>query len=555
MKRIYSVLFSIFSIVLFIPSFVNAVQIENTELVEIEKKNLNVIDIQLENRIKVNNKEEAIPKITKIMDDFDAGIIINDFKSSNYVKYVYNAEDVLGEFAPNDKQDLLRRNNSLEIKDLSEIKDLGLLQNNTRLYCTDDCERLIGQLTISLNARISLRNNYSNEIPAGLFVIFITSVFSILIAIVITFEMNHKYQEFAIKKLHGYDTKKLWKQEVIPLWLNQIVMMCITYTVITLIMTQKINVQTIMFIKDGLILSIGLSVLIMAFVSIPILFFVNVDAVEYLKGKTDRKFFLYFNQVVFVLILISTIILSLSLQTHVVSFVSRISNSEQWNRLESYYIVPTYSNGDNFSDGIDENWWVSEMKSFDEFQKDGSILADFNDFIVGDSNADQLNENQKWARINSNYLSFHNIKDCDGNDFKINQDVEEYIILLPNNGKFNEMELINEAYDALGEDSNKIKGVVFDYYDASERFFTHNSKITNNFTNTVSEIPLLVVTEKNGKWFDKTRIVNYINNPFNIKAKNEEEVRNRLYEYGFKDIEFSVISAIDDIYELNKNDI
>lgn len=64
--------------------------------------------------------------------------------------------------------------------------------------------------------------------------------------------------------------------------------------------------------------------------------------------------------------------------------------------------------------------------------------------------------------------------------------------------------------------------VIFVYYKSGQGFFSYNSKVINQHTNTLENIVLSVRTENNGDDIDYDRIMGYKGNPLKIKVSQKK---------------------------------
>lgn len=97
--------------------------------------------------------------------------------------------------------------------------------------------------------------------------------------------------------------------------------------------------------------------------------------------------------------------------------------------------------------------------------------------------------------------------------------------------------------------------VIFVYYKSGQGFFSYNSKVINQHTNTLENIVLSVRTENNGDDIDYDRIMGYKGNPLKIKVSQKKELMSLLQKYGLEKYPVQMISAYDDMAELNHNEM
>lgn len=89
----------------------------------------------------------------------------------------------------------------------------------------------------------------------------------------------------------------------------------------------------------------------------------------------------------------------------------------------------------------------------------------------------------------------------------------------------------------------------------STKFFSYNSRVIHDYTNSLKNIVVAVRTENNGDDIDYDRIMGYKGNPLKIKAKDKNEVISVLKKYGLEKYPVQIISAYDDMADLNNNEM
>ena len=558
MKKVINILITLFSIAIFIPFLIASADNELNEFANPEIKSDDLVILQVSNIIKTRELDLVKSIFINVMDKYDASLIINDFEGNNFNKYIHNYSYYSDNNISEDVEvNLLRKGSTFRVSDFEKITDIDLIAGELSILCKDNCDLIIGDLSSQLLISITEKTAYLGSMNLMIVLVPITVGFLMLLSIFIIFEMYKKYQLFSIRKLHGFSMSKILILEVVPIIMSQLLVMSTTLIVLTAIFTNDYISYPYEFTVQALKLILFLTLITAIVICVPILLFTKVNFIDYLKGRTQSKFFLHFNQIILSLILLVSVVLINLFSSTLISYYTRYRNSEEWQRMNDFYIVPTYGANSNIID--DPEFRKITVEAFKSLNNKGSIYADFNDFYHLQHWPDDHHSILPIAYVNANYLDFHELKDQNSNSLSIDNEDTAITVLLPDDKSISE-DLVRDAYDIWYKEYDFEIDLKLIYYDSTQKLFTYNSEIVNNFSNYVENIPLHVVTNKNGVFTDYDRIIGYSNNPFKIKGDSIEDVANTLNMLGYNEEVFSgfrldIMPANDDISKLNQIEI
>lgn len=295
----------------------------------------------------------------------------------------------------------------------------------------------------------------------------VTIGFLMLLTIFIVFEMYKKYQLFSIRKLHGFSMSKILLLEVVPIIVSQLLIMSTTVIVLTSIFTNDYISFPYDFTAQSLKLILYLTLITSIVICVPILLFAKVNFIDYLKGRTQSKYFLHFNQIILSLILLVSIVLINLFSTTFTSYYSRYRNSEEWDRLKDFYIIPSYGSDDNIID--DPEFRRITVDIFKDLNNKGSIYADFNAFYNLQHRPQNEHSILPTAYVNINYINFQELKDENNNLINIDNDDTAITVLLPDNKSISEV-LVRDVYDIWYKEYDFEIDLKFIYYDSTQKF-------------------------------------------------------------------------------------
>ena len=556
MKKTLRILVAIYTIVLFVPQFAQAGIRDFENKIYAEKQFENVMTIQIGQDIKTQNSQNVLSHIKGVMDEYHSSIFFTKNESNKYHKYIYtNSQDYFQKLGINGYQsiDLLQSQYSLDIQPLDNIVEKHSVNGEAVIVCNQtQSKRIKEALENVLDTQIDIVNDEMNTMDYSMFAILIMISFTILLLLIIIYDMYQKYKLFSVKKLCGFSHGDLWLDEITRLLMTCICILFPGYTFLTFIMTQKLNDDVIQFLMTSYQMVIIAIVLIFVFASVAILIFSHVKIGEYLKGKSISDSFLYFNQFIMALLIMVGIMLSMNATSYIESIMARIYNSSQWETMQNYYIIPTIQQTEGDESIAQSEWLKNSKKAFIELSHQGTIYADFNDYFDDGSIEEGYYYQSRIPIVNNEYLKVNKIVNSQGKVICIDEKEERQVLLVPDDDKYDKVRLAEDIKN-IGYEKND--DVIFVYYKCQQSFFSYNSRVIHDYTNSLKNIVVAVRTENNGDDIDYDRIMGYKGNPLKIKAKDKNEVISVLKKYGLEKYPVQVISAYDDMADLNNNEM
>lgn len=556
MKKTLRILVAIYTIVLFVPQFAQAGIRDFENKVYAEKQFENVMTIQIGQDIKTQNSQNVLSHIKGVMDEYHSSIFFTKNESNKYHKYIYtNSQDYFQKLGINGYQsiDLLQSQYSLDIQPLDNIVEKHSVNGEAIIVCNQtQSKRIKEALENVLDTQIDIVNDEMNTMDYSMFAILIMISFTILLLLIIIYDMYQKYKLFSVKKLCGFSHGDIWLDEITRLLMTCICILFPGYTFLTFIMTQKLNDDVIQFLMTSYQMMIIATVLIFVFASVAILIFSHVKIGEYLKGKSISDSFLYFNQFIMALLIMVGIILSMNATSYIESIMARIHNSSQWETMQNYYIIPTIQQTEGDESIAQSEWLKNSKKAFIELSHQGAIYADFNDYFDDGSIEEGYYYQSRIPIVNNEYLKVNKIVNSQGKVICIDEKEERQVLLVPDDDKYDKVRLAEDIKN-IGYEKND--DVIFVYYKCQQSFFSYNSRVIHDYTNSLKNIVVAVRTENNGDDIDYDRIMGYKGNPLKIKATDKNEVISVLKKYGLEKYPVQVISAYDDMADLNNNEM
>ncbi|WP_050637379.1 hypothetical protein [Candidatus Stoquefichus sp. SB1] len=556
MKKTLRILVAIYTIVLFVPQFAQAGIRDFENKIYAEKQFENVMTIQIGQDIKTQNSQNVLSHIKGVMDEYHSSIFFTKNESNKYHKYIYtNSQDYFQKLGINGYQsiDLLQSQYSLDIQPLDNIVEKHSVNGEAVIVCNQtQSKRIKEALENVLDTQIDIVNDEMNTMDYSMFAILIMISFTILLLLIIIYDMYQKYKLFSVKKLCGFSHGDIWLDEITRLLMTCICILFPGYTFLTFIMTQKLNDDVIQFLMTSYQMVIIAIVLIFVFASVAILIFSHVKIGEYLKGKSISDSFLYFNQFIMALLIMVGIMLSMNATSYIESIMARIYNSSQWETMQNYYIIPTIQQTEGDESIAQSEWLKNSKKAFIELSHQGTIYADFNDYFDDGSIEEGYYYQSRIPIVNNEYLKVNKIVNSQGKVICIDEKEERQVLLVPDDDKYDKVRLAEDIKN-IGYEKND--DVIFVYYKCQQSFFSYNSRVIHDYTNSLKNIVVAVRTENNGDDIDYDRIMGYKGNPLKIKAKDKNEVISVLKKYGLEKYPVQVISAYDDMADLNNNEM
>lgn len=266
--------------------------------------------------------------------------------------------------------------------------------------------------------------------------------------------------------------------------------------------------------------------------------FKDVKAIDFLKNKGPSKTIIYFNQVVlFIMVLVILFLSSIGIETGY-SLLSRMNNHNEWNTMKHYSILSEVSNVENSDLFTSQSFLNKKKELYQEFNSLGSLYADFNEYDK------ETYTNTSMAYVNTNYLKKQVIQDIHGHAIHISKDEKKRIVLAPQNYS---KKKIYKMTQAMFDTPHGIKII---YYKDNQKFFTYNSLIVSDHSNSITNPVVQVLTNKNGSPEDYDVILGYKYNPYKIKG-SQERIHSILKKHDLDQYASKIITAYDEMSLLN----
>ena len=146
------------------------------------------------------------------------------------------------------------------------------------------------------------------------------------------------------------------------------------------------------------------------------------------------------------------------------------------------------------------------------------------------------------AHVNTNYLKKQVIQDIHAYTIHISEDEKKRVVLAPQNySKKKIYKMTQDMFDTL-------HGIKIIYYKDNQKFFTYNSLIVSDYSNSITDPVVQVLTNEN---YDV--ILGYKYNPNKIKG-SQERIQSILNKYSLNQYTSKIITAYDEMSLLNHQD-
>ena len=266
--------------------------------------------------------------------------------------------------------------------------------------------------------------------------------------------------------------------------------------------------------------------------------FKDVKAIDFLKNKGPSKTIIYFNQVVlFIMVLVILFLSSIGIETGY-SLLSRMNNHNEWNTMKHYSILSEVSNVENSDLFTSQSFLNKQKELYQDFNHLGSIYADFNEYDK------ETYTFTSMAYVNTNYLKKQVIQDIHSHTIHISEDEKKRVVLAPQNYS---KKKIYKMTQAMFDTPHGIKII---YYKDNQKFFTYNSLIVSDYSNSITNPVVQVLTDENGSPEDYDVILGYKYNPYKIKG-SQERIHSILKKHDLDQYASKIITAYDEMSLLN----
>ncbi len=485
-----------------------------------------------------NDSTQILHTVENCLDKYQGNLFITKNKDNHYKKYVYLTHD---------KNQYLKSTPMFDHTFTFNIYTLDRLlsdgyQLEGEVHVTFPNEQSFNQFKNEMNAilHISIKdlNDSSGQVDYMIWIIICLAAFYFILVLVIIYDLLQNYKLFSIKRLEGYSLFSIGYDYICPIIQSQFLITFIGFFVLTLLVCRHINQSVIHFLIDHfLILFLFLSLTLIICV-LMINRFKDVKAIDFLKNKGPSKTIIYFNQVVlFMMVLVILFLSSIGIETGY-SLLSRMNNHNEWNTMKQYSILSEVSNVENSDLFTSQSFLNKQKELYQEFNSLGSLYADFNEYDK------ETYTNTSMAYVNTNYLKKQVIQDIHGHTIHISEDEKKRVVLAPQNYSKKKIYKMTQAM------SDTPHGIKIIYYKSNQKFFTYNSLIVSDHSNSITNPVVQVLTNENGSPEDYDVILGYKYNPYKIKG-SQERIHSILKKHDLDQYASKIITAYDEMSLLN----
>lgn len=476
MKKFLFIFISIITLFMTIIGFnsTNASELENILNIEV---NDNTIRVLMPSELENKNPEETLKTLENLLKSFNGNLFINRFNNDTktYKKYIYLSDNNLlkdlnittGRLLNNNDNlttNYLSTKNNYDKSQIGEFRDFAgddIIEFHTlKSYIKDNGrfnENIIFTLPPSTNTDEFI-NNLNKELginvkavqPTPNLIERITPYFIIIILYVIAlflmlYVILGSYKEIAIEKLHGATNREIWLKKIREILLGQFIIFSLTSLCTSLFLFKEYNLSLINFLFKFTLYNLFFIIISFAIFSIPFMFIGNIKISHMLKNKKAIKEIILLNNFLKVTLTVILITLSITAIENYKSTKMFYDDSlKTWEHTKDYVAIPglTSLSGEYL---MSDEFIAINKKLYKKFNKDGSILANFNN--VNESyltlNNLPLDHIDNYIAVNPNYLKLNKIYDVSGNEINISEEDKRFILLVPEKYKNKENEIIN----------------------------------------------------------------------------------------------------------------
>lgn len=538
MKKAIIIIFCILTCNFFSVSYTLTSHEYFNHIVYAEKELPDFYSIQIPHDIMNNDSTQILHTVKNCLDKYQGNLFITKNKDNHYKKYVYLTHD---------KNQYLKSTPVFDHTFTFNIYTLDKLlsdgyQLEGEVHVTFPNEPSFNQFKNEMNAilHISIKdlNDSSGQVDYMIWIIICLAAFYFILVLVIIYDLLQNYKLFSIKRLEGYSLFSIGYDYICPIIQSQFLITFIGFFVLTLLVCRHINQSVIHFLIDHfLILFLFLSLTLIICV-LMINRFKDVKAIDFLKNKGPSKTIIYFNQVVlFMMVLVILFLSSIGIETGY-SLLSRMNNHNEWNTMKQYSILSEVSNVENSDLFTSQSFLNKQKELYQDFNRLGSIYADFNEYDK------ETYTFTSMAYVNTNYLKKQVIQDIHGHTIHISEDEKKRVVLAPQNYSKKKIYKMTQAM------SDTPHGIKIIYYKSNQKFFTYNSLIVSDHSNSITNPVVQVLTNENGSPEDYDVILGYKYNPYKIKG-SQERIHSILKKHDLDQYASKIITAYDEMSLLN----
>ena len=505
MKKAIIIIFCILTCNFFSVSYTLTSHEYFNHIVYAEKELPGFYSIQIPHDIMNNDSTQILHTVENCLDKYQGNLFITKNKDNHYKKYVYltYAKNQYVKSTP-----MFDHTFTFNVYHLDKLLSDGY-QLEGEVYVAFPNEQSFNQFKNEMNAtlHISIKdlNDSGGQVDYMIWIIVCLAAFYFILMLVIIYDLLQNYKLFSIKRLEGYNLFSIGYDYICPIIQSQFLITFIGFFVLTLLVCRHINKSVIHFLIDNFLILFLFLLLTLIICILMINHFKDVKAIDFLKNKGPSKTIIYFNQVVlFIMVLVILFLSSIGIETGY-SLLSRMNKQKEL---------------------------------YQEFNSLGSLYADFNEYDK------ETYTNTSMAYVNTNYLKKQVIQDIHGHAIHISKDEKKRIVLAPQNYS---KKKIYKMTQAMFDTPHGIKII---YYKDNQKFFTYNSLIVSDHSNSITNPVVQVLTNKNGSPEDYDVILGYKYNPYKIKG-SQERIHSILKKHDLDQYASKIITAYDEMSLLN----
>ncbi|MCL1790879.1 MAG: DUF1430 domain-containing protein [Peptococcaceae bacterium] len=383
----------------------------------------------------------------------------------------------------------------------------------------------------------------------------------LIVLLVVVYDFAKDAKSIAIEKMLGHRESSIWGRRIFRLIRNQALAVIAVFTLMSLIFLGATNTFAVIFslkliLVGGIIVISTVILSLVTFISIA-----HTSIVNMLKNLRPLGSISAFNMMAKIALMIIAIFLGQNALADYNSIQGiHAYRFAQWQEARDLYILEVHMI--NVGEWMIEENIAKRVELYFAFNKNGSILADFEEVTPEYKTVNSHMPNIKYdgARVNPNYLKSFPIYDIDGNVVQVPEDIENRVLLVPEGLKAEETE-IREHYKAslIYHDDTyttptglklRDQEINIIWVKDGQEHFSYNLSINPDEGNTISDIIIEVITDKNGfiRYYDV--VMSYKGNPLKIKPVSgdpQSEILEMVMEKGFGDNVEAVVSIFDNI--------
>lgn len=267
----------------------------------------------------------------------------------------------------------------------------------------------------------------------------------VLVIITAFFVLYYSFQEakrLAIYKLFGYSLKKIWF-ESIGKW---ILYVFFTAMLLSIILVSFVPGSSYLFISDLIIQQCLLSLVIVTLTIPAYISMARLNVVYVLKNKKSTSNILTINLLLKVVVIIAVVSSFVNLATNYGAMKNEESKLHKWQKSNDYgvlYPVNIGYDSVDFQNGSTQFIRTTANQLFPLLNSMGSVLVNSRSYETTSLELDKNYDGYRSVYVNPNFLNEFPLYDLNGKIVNISEDETDWILLVPEQFKNKESELLN----------------------------------------------------------------------------------------------------------------